>query len=187
MLNNQIAEKYSQALFELTSEKDQLNEVKDDLIAVVETISDHNDLQEVIYHPQISNEDKKQLVEKLFADEVSKTLLNFLKLLIDKRREHFLEAILDRYLEYVDREKGILEVEVISAFELTAENKDRLATKLAEVTNKEIRLKTQVDRDLLGGLVLKIGDRVVDGSLKKELESVKEEINKIEVSKLEVS
>lgn len=181
MLDNQIAEKYSQALFELAVEKEALNKVQKELTEVLETISGHGELNEILYHPQISQKEKKSLVDELFGSEISQILLNFLKLLIDKRREKFLEAIANSFMELVNKENELLEVKVKSAFELSATNKTRLKNKLEQLTSKEVAMDIEIDSDLIGGLVLKIGDRVVDGSLVKQLEVMKNDLTKIEV------
>lgn len=187
MLDNQITEKYSKALFELAVEKEKVDEIKEELAEVLETINGHKDLNEVMYHPQISQTDKNALLEKVFDAEISKVLLNFLKLLVDKRREKFLEPILDRYIEMANEKKDILEVKVKSAIELSATNKTRLKNKLEQLTEKQVTLIDEVDADLIGGLVLEVGDKVIDGSLNKHLQVIKDDLSKIEVSKLGVN
>ncbi|MBM7622897.1 ATP synthase F1 subunit delta [Sporohalobacter salinus] len=181
MLDNQIVEKYSQSLFELAIEKNNSRNIQQELNDVVETIKEHEDLNEVIYHPRISQQDKKDLVEKIFADDVSKILLNFFKLLIDKRRERFIEPIAENYIELMNQENELLEVEVKSAIELSSQNKERLKEKLEKLTEKEVDLQIEIDSSLIGGLVLKVGDKVVDGSLAKHLEVMKNDLTKLEV------
>ncbi|SDC10384.1 MULTISPECIES: F0F1 ATP synthase subunit delta [unclassified Candidatus Frackibacter] len=187
MLSNQVAKKYGRALFELAVEKGKLQDIQTELTEVVEAIKEHEELNDVIYHPQISRDKKKRLLDELFGSEVSKILLHFLKLLIDKRREKFLESILERYIELANEANEILEVEVKSAFTLSATNKTRLKNKLEQLTGKEVRLEPKVDSNLIGGLVLKIGDKVIDGSLYKHLQVMKDNLNKIEASKLGVN
>lgn len=181
MLDNQIVEKYSQSLFELAIEKDKTRDIQRELNEVVETIKNHEDLHEVLYHPRISQEDKKDLVEKLFADEISKVLLNFCKLLIDKRRERFIEPIFDSYIELINQKNELLEVEVKSAIELSSQHQEQLKEKLEKITDKEVDLQLEVDSSLIGGLVLKIGDKVIDGSLAKDLKVMKNDLTKLEV------
>ncbi|SJZ48062.1 F0F1 ATP synthase subunit delta [Selenihalanaerobacter shriftii] len=187
MINNQIAKRYSQALFELAVEKSKVKELQDDLIEVLDTIEEHEELNEVIYHPRISREDKKSLLDELFGSKISQTLLNFLKLLIDKRREKTLEAILDQYIELANQENKILEIEVETAVELSDDNSVKLKEKLEELTNTEVILDIKINPELIGGLVLKIGDKVIDGSLHKYLQVMKDNLTKIEVSQLGVN
>lgn len=181
MLDNQIVEKYSQSLFELAIEKNKSSDIQQELNRMVETIKNHEDLNKVIYHPRMSQQDKKELVEKIFDDEISKVLLNFFKLLVDKRRERFIEPIAEKYIELMNQKNELLEVEVKSAVELSSQNKGQLKEKLEKVTDKEVELQIEVDSSLIGGLVLKIGDKVVDGSLAKHLEVMKNDLTKLEV------
>ncbi|MGM0471021.1 MAG: ATP synthase F1 subunit delta [Bacillota bacterium] len=181
MLNNQIAEKYSQSLFELAIEKEEAELIAKELTTIIETIQEHEDLNEVIYHPRIAQQNKKALVEQIFSSEVSQTVENFVKLLIDKRREMFLEAIADNYIQLMNQQQDLLEVQVKSAQELTTENENKLRSKLEDLTDKEVSLNVKVDSSLIGGLVIKIDDQVIDGSLVKHLESMKSDLTKMEV------
>ena len=97
MLSNQLAVKYAQALYELAAERDMLGRVQQELEVVAETLRQHGDLGTLIYHPRVLPQAKKDTLRKIFADEVQSFVLNFLLLLVDKRRETALPGILQDY------------------------------------------------------------------------------------------
>ncbi|NLJ83419.1 MAG: ATP synthase F1 subunit delta [Halanaerobiaceae bacterium] len=182
MRHSEVSRRYSFALFELGKEEDKLSVFRAELASVLRIMEEYPDLKKLLLHPRIRREDKKLLLERVFSEELSKELLNFLKLLTDRRRESYLEAIYKDYLDLLNKEENILEVEVRSAISLPEDLKARLAEKLAELTGTKISIKEKVDPEIIGGLVLKIGDRVIDGSIRKDLEALKNRLVQIPVS-----
>ncbi len=169
------AKRYSDALLELSQDSDK---IRKELEEIVDTLSSSQDLKDFMSNPVISIEDKKSVIEKIFAGKIDKTLLNFLKLLVDKDRFNLIDEILDSYSKDVDKQKNIQKVSVISAIELDEELKSKLINKLAQKLNKNIELETQLDKDIIAGLVIKTEDNVIDMSLKHKFEEMKKEIAK---------
>jgi F-type H+-transporting ATPase subunit delta len=187
MIQNEVAKKYSQALFELGKETDQLIGFKDELAVVVEAIQKDKNLQRIIFHPRVLADDKKEILKNIFKDILSENVFNFLYLLIDKRRENHLELIYRDFVALVNKEENILEVEVISAIPLSRSLKNKLNERLKKnLTNEQIIIKEKIDPDIIGGLVIKVGDYVIDGSIRHSLNSLKEKIMQIPVSELGV-
>ncbi|RAI15551.1 MAG: ATP synthase F1 subunit delta [Candidatus Melainabacteria bacterium] len=169
------AKRYSDALLELSQDSDK---IRKELEEIVDTLSSSQDLKDFMSNPVISIEDKKSVIEKIFAGKIDKTLLNFLKLLVDKDRFNLIDEILESYSKDVDKQKNIQKVSVISAIELDEELKSKLINKLAQKLNKNIELETQLDKDIIAGLVIKTEDNVIDMSLKHKFEEMKKEIAK---------
>lgn len=169
------AKRYSDALLELSQDSDK---IRKELEEIVDTLSSSQDLKDFMSNPVISIEDKKSVIEKIFAGKIDKTLLNFLKLLVDKDRFNLIDEILESYSKDVDKQKNIQKVSVISAIELDEELKSKLINKLAQRLNKNIELETQLDKDIIAGLVIKTEDNVIDMSLKHKFEEMKKEIAK---------
>ena len=186
MIQNQIAKKYSQALFSLAEENNEFVKFKEELNEINEAISEHDELRNVFFHPRIEIKEKKKILEKIFSEKFSKDILNFLNLLIDKRRIFYIEAIIEQFNNLVNKREDILEVEVVSAIELEEKLQNKLEGKLEDELNYEVILKNVVDPEILGGLILKIGDKIIDGSIQNELNTLKDKIEKIPVSKLGV-
>ncbi|MBP2637703.1 MAG: atpH [Firmicutes bacterium] len=173
MLTNTLALKYAQAIYEIADEKSMLDAVEKQLTMVVATIAEHADLANLMYHPLVPAQAKKDTINKIFADELDEFVRNFLLLLIDKRRETALAAIAQEYVRLANEARNIAEAEVFTARELSVAQLEALATKLSEVTGKKIVLKTTIAQDLLGGIVVKIGDKLIDGSVARQLKALK--------------
>ncbi|MFP4015938.1 MAG: ATP synthase F1 subunit delta [Halanaerobiales bacterium] len=187
MIENEIAKKYSLALFNLGKENSSLIEYRDELEAFVKTLKENPDLKRFLSHPRVRVEDKKKTIEKIFADNLSRNISNFVRLLIDRRREMYIELIYKNFLNLVNKEKDIIEVEVTSAIELSEELKNSLEKKLDKLLDKkEIIIKEKVDPEIIAGMIVKIGDNVIDGSFRSRLDSLKNNIMQIPVSELGV-
>lgn len=186
MMPYEIAHKYSTALLELAREQDRLISMREELEDVLNEIREHGELEETLFHPLILPEDKKRIIEKVFGGEISETLLNFLRVLIGKRREYFLESIISEFKEMVVREENILEVEVTTAVELKESLQEKLKSKLEQMLDYKIIIKQKQEPDIIGGLILKIEDNIIDGSIRKRMESLRERIKQIPVSELGV-
>lgn len=173
MLTSQLALKYAQAIFEIATEKSMLDQVEKELKLVEATIAGHEDLANLIYHPLVPAEAKKETVSRIFADDLNGFVRNFILLLIDKRREPAFPAIVREYIRLANEARNIAEAEVFTAKELSPGQLEALAAKLSKVTGKNIVLKTTVDQELLGGVVVKIGDKLIDGSVVRQLKALK--------------
>ncbi len=187
MIQSEVAKKYSQALFELGKETDHLIAYKDQLEVVVKALKKDKNLHRVIFHPRVLAGDKKEILKTIFKGTLSENLFNFLYLLIDKRRENHLELIYHDFLAQVNRQEKIVEVEVISAVTLSGSSKTKLRERLEKfLSNRKIIIKERTDPTIIGGLVIKVGDNVIDGSIRHSLDSLKEQIMQIPVSELGV-
>jgi len=186
MIENEVARKYGQAIFELAREKNMLEEVAGDLELLRRTIDEVRDFKNMLYHPRIEDEKKKELLLEIVSDEISELTLNFCKLLIDKRRIRYLYHIVRDFEKRQNEAEQILEVELQAAIELPEELKERIRKRLGEVTGYRIELDTGIDEDLIGGFQIKVGDKVIDGSIRGELESLQKKLEQIPVSKLGV-
>jgi F-type H+-transporting ATPase subunit delta len=123
--------------------------------------------------PRVSTEEKVALLDKAFQGKMSGVLLNFLKVVANHGRLDCLADIAKSYRTLVNQNAGNLEVTVRAAYPLSNPLKDRIAARLGEVLKKRVTLNVEVDPDLLGGLVVRIGDTLYDGSLAAQLQKMK--------------
>lgn len=123
--------------------------------------------------PRVSQEEKVALLEKAFAGKMSGLLLNFLKVATHHDRLNALPEVLQSYRKLYNESQGRLEVTVKAAYPLSNPLRERIATKLGEVLKKKVSLNVEVDPELLGGLVVRIGDTLYDGSLAAQLQRMK--------------
>ncbi|WP_366923710.1 F0F1 ATP synthase subunit delta [Metallumcola ferriviriculae] len=183
MIDRTIARRYAQALFAIARESDKIKQFEDELTLVVDTIQASPELEQVLEHQLIEPEAKKELLEKVFRSQVSQEILNFVKLVCDKRRERYLSQMLREYIAFADEARNVLAATVRTAKELTPEHYQGIKEKLSKMTGKEIRLETKVDPELIAGVVVKIGDRVYDGSVANRLSDLKTHLTKVHFSK----
>lgn len=176
MLNHAVARRYATALFELAQEKNQIDQVEQELDVVVGVIDANPRLKAVIDDVVIAAEVKQDLMKKLFADKVSPLLLNLLQVVARKRREGYLSDIRRAYVDLANHARGLVEVEVRSAVPLGEETLTNLEGRLVARLGKRVRFSTQVAPELVGGLVVRVGDQLMDGSVKTRLQRMRERL-----------
>lgn len=186
-MRNEVASKYSRALFSLGKEHDNLLELKENIDEFWQLLLENEDLKGVIFHQRIMPEDKKRIIEKIFAEELHEDILHFLFILMEKRREYYLESIIKEFNNLVDQAESILHVEVTSAVELEEAVIEKLKAKLDQLVDYKIIIKSKIDKEIIGGLILKVEDYIIDGSLRSELHSLQQQLKAIPVSKLGVN
>tara|TARA_Y100001933_G_C18879171_1_gene513288 strand:+ start:380 stop:922 length:543 start_codon:yes stop_codon:yes gene_type:complete len=171
-----VSTTYAQALFEVAMELDKLDQIKDELGFINESFKEHPEFYEVFRTPKINKEERKDIITKVFDGKVSSEVMNFMKILIDKRRGTAISGIYNEYVDMVDDHKGVVKAVVESAIPLTDEEQKALTEKLAKVTGQEIHLSSVVNPEVIGGIVVKIGDKVIDGSVKSRLNIMKDNL-----------
>lgn len=176
MLNIQLARKYGMAIFEIAQEEKQLENYGSELNEVSRAIFSQAELKDFLTNPQIQPQDKKDVLLKLLKSEVSPLMMNFLLLLVDKRRMGLLEAVNDCYQELSNKAQGIVIADVTTAYDLKAELRERLGSRLESVTGRKVMLRIHNDRSIIGGIVVKIGDTRIDGSVTGRLQALKAEL-----------
>jgi len=165
---------YAEALFGAARELHELEEVLSDLGEFLEALHGSEELRLFFYGGQVPERQKRRALDGL-TDGMKTSTTNFLKVLVDNGREEILEEVLPRYEELVKEHLGRIEVEVITAIELSEEQLDRLKERLADVLEgQEIILETSVNPHLIGGAVFRYGGRMMDGSIRGRLESLRE-------------
>ena len=176
MLNLQLAQKYATAIFEIAKEENKLVPYGEELAAIRQNLFNIPQARSFFQNPQIQNEAKKELLTKCIKGEVSKDIFNFLMLLVDKRRIGVFEAIEDEYRKLSNRERGIIIADVTTARGMNRKQQEQLQKKLASITNKKVQLRMHEDAKILGGVVVKIGDKRIDGSIAGRLEAMRQQL-----------
>ena len=175
-----IASRYAQAVFELADESSSLDELEKDVVDLRAAISDSADLRTLINSPVYGREDmKRAIVEVANKMGVSASIANTLALMAMKRRLPALPAMLARVEVLIDERKGIAKAEVVSARELSTEEIGRLSELLRRKAGKDVRIDHSVDSSLLGGLVVKLGSKMVDSSVKSRLFHLKSVMHEV--------
>ena len=176
-----IARKYARGLFDAgvaTAVTDSLYDEAESLLAY---LRQERKLLSFLTAPQIRDQDKEQMVRDTFAERVSATFLSFLLLLVDKHRIDHLDSILDDYIGLVKDYRGIVVTKVVSALPLSGADRDHIAAEVARRTGKEVELTIIEDRSLIGGIVVIVGNQVIDYSLKHFLGDLKSRLLAVKV------
>ena len=164
MLNIQLASKYATAIFEIAKEENNLDGYDKDLGKVRTEVFAIPDAVKFFQNPLVPQQAKKDLLVRAFDKEISATVMNFLMLLVDKKRIGVFSEIYDIFTSLKNKEQGILIADVTTAFPLTKKQQDALIKKLMSITGRKVKIRVHKDTSILGGLILKIGDKLIDGS-----------------------
>jgi F-type H+-transporting ATPase subunit delta len=167
-----LARIYSDALLELAFEKGAHAEVLAELRDFVALLAKEPEFDAFLGTPSIRPNTKKAVLESVFGGQVSEITMNFLKVIVDRRRQDVLQLMVRTFENGYHDRMGEVVVGVNSAVSLSDAQRSKLLSLLKSKLEKEIVLEERVDTRLLGGLVIRVGDRRIDGSLKSRLESV---------------
>jgi F-type H+-transporting ATPase subunit delta len=173
----EIASVYARSLFEVAKEHDKLDSVREQLGEFADALEDNRELQVFFFSPYFSTQEKKDGLEKAVSgtDEIFD---NFLALLIEKHRMPAIFRVrreLDRMWE---RENQLLPVEVTSAIELDESTVKQIGDRIGEQTGQKVELSAKVEPDILGGIVVRVGNSIIDASIRARLESLRKQVAK---------
>ena len=171
----EIAEVYSRSLFEVAKEHDRLDEIHDELVQFAEELSENRDLQVFFFSPYFSSQEKKDGIQKVIegGDEY---FVRFLELLAERHRMPALFRIRRAFDALYAEERKLLPVTITSAVELDESTAKEIGRKIEEQTGRTIELSTEVDPDVIGGLVMRVGNMVMDASVRARLENLRKQV-----------
>jgi len=167
-----IGSRYAEALFEASKDIDKIEEVYEELKLLREVFNKEVSLLQILGHPKISKNEKKELINNIFEKNLSQEVLNFLYILIDKKREGNILEIIDVYEDMYYNYKGILRVVAVTAVPMKEASKEKLKETLNEKLKKEILISNKVDESIIGGVRLEIEGKLIDGTIKGKLEAM---------------
>lgn len=176
---NVIAGRYAEALFQVGEETNSTTNLYEEVNAVVEALKSNKDFYGVLKSPLVTKGDKKDLVEKVFGSQISANLNNFLKIIIDKDRVSAIEAVEKSYKELLNEKNNIIEGTAITAVAMSQEEMKQLEAKLSSKYNKNVTLENKVDESILGGVLVRLGNEEVDGTVKTRLTKMKDQLSQV--------
>jgi F-type H+-transporting ATPase subunit delta len=171
----EIAQVWSRALFEVASEQDRLDQVREQLGAFADALHENRDLAVFFFSPYFSSEEKKDGLRRGVAD-AEPAFMNFLEALIERHRMPAIFRIRARYDELWEDERDLLPVEVTSATPLDKSTVSSIGERIGEQTKRTVELSSKVDPDILGGIVLRVGNIVLDASIRNRLEQLRKQV-----------
>ena len=168
-------QRYAQAIFELALEHDQLDQWEGDLDFVQGVLQDE-EFRALLGHADVSIENKMKAIEAVM-EQIHPLVRNMGNLLVTKGLVNVAGDLKDGYLELLDEHRGRQRVEVTSAVPLEPAELDRITKFVSELVKKEVVVSTQVDESILGGLVIQLGDRLLDGSTRSRLDALRNQMH----------
>jgi F-type H+-transporting ATPase subunit delta len=173
----EIARVYAEALFGVAEDKGKLDEIHEQLDEITDAVAENRDLQVFFFSPYFSSAEKRGGIGRVVSG-AEPELVNFLELLAEKHRMPVLFRIRRRYDELWAKEKRRLEVRLTSAVELPSSLVKEVGSQIEDQTGQTIQLETDVDENVLGGIVLQVGNMVLDASVRNKLERLRKEVAK---------
>ena len=173
----EIAQVYARSLFEVAKEHDKLDVVREQLGEVADAIAEQHDLQVFFFSPYFSTDEKVQGLGRALPD-ADESVLNFLGLLIEKHRMPTLFRIRREFEALWEEENRLLPVQVTSAIELDESTVRQIGDAIGEQTGRRIELTSEVDPGILGGIVLRVGNSILDASIRNRLEKLRKQVVK---------
>ena len=172
MANDEIAKRYAGAIYNIAKSSNSVNEVREVLNILMENYEEGEEFRRILEDPLKKFSEKEKFLEKSF-DHIRKESLGVIKYIVKKQRLSLIGEIKDYFLKLYYDENNKLPVIAIFAKELSEKQRERLVQKLEKKYNKKIVLNVKVDKEIIGGGILKIGNEVINGSIKNQIEEIK--------------
>ncbi len=179
MKNLTVARRYAKALMLIGKEDSKAEQYRKELESIAGLMEREDNLEQAICNPLYSNEDRRKVLVAIIGKlDLSKVISSFLLLLFDKGRFGFIQNINEFYQKLADELKGIARASLTSASTLSDEAVDKIRLSLSKMSGKEIVLDIEQDPGLIGGVVTRVGDLVLDGSIKTQLLNIRESLKR---------
>ncbi|KAF3883929.1 MULTISPECIES: ATP synthase F1 subunit delta [Nostocales] len=167
---SEIATPYAEALMSLAQARNLTDRFGEDIRSLLGLLSGSEELRNFLINPFVKLEDKKSVITRILGDGADTYFRNFLLLLVDRRRIALLEPICQQYLALLRQLKQTVLAEVVSAVPLSEAQQQSVREKVIALTNaREVELDTKIDRDLIGGVIIRVGSQVIDASIRGQL------------------
>ncbi len=177
-----VSKTYGDALFAVALESNRMDEFFEAVKVVAEILHENTEFGKLMNHPKIMKEDKVKIVEETFGDRIPKEIVGIMTLLVTKGRAEEMLSVFDYFIDLVKEEKKIGKAHVTTAVSLSDKQKDKVEQKLLDTTRYEsFEMDYSVDESLIGGMVIRIGDRVVDSSIKTKLCELTRELRNVQI------
>ncbi len=177
-----VSQTYGEALFEVAMEEQKADVFLEEALVILTTLEQNPELDKLMKHPKISKSEKEQVIENIFKGRITDEMMGFMKLVVNKERYDELPKIFRYLVDRIKEEKKIGVAFVTTAVELTEAKKQSVKARLLQTTQyKEMEMHYSVDTTLIGGMVIRIKDRVVDSSVRTQLEEMKKQLLQIQL------
>jgi F-type H+-transporting ATPase subunit delta len=176
MSQGTIARRYALALYNEALRQNAVSEVDADMVALQTSLNDSRELGLFFKSPVVNRDKKQAILKRLFTGNVSATTLNFMLLCVNKGRDSMIPEMLQGYQTLRDGHLGMVAAHVKMAYQPSEEEKAALQAKLESMTGKKVRMSIEQDETLIGGAVVRVGDTMYDGSVRRQLSVLKDRL-----------
>lgn len=171
-----IVRRYAAALFDIAGSNNEIEQYQKEVEVILKSINDEPDFLRVLENQKITLDEKVSFVEKIFLNQISSSIVGLMVLIIKKGRQQFLSQIFEAFLEMVKSSNGILKATVTSAIQLKDSQLSTIKNKLEESVEAKVELEAVVDPSIIAGLIIRLGDKVVDASVQGKMQALKKEL-----------
>ena len=176
-----IARRYATALFRVARDNGEVDAVAANLSEVSTAAHASPELMTVLHHPRITRTRKQELLQSVFQGNIRPDVERFLLLLVEKDRASLIPNIGEEFKRLVDEYNRVTDAEAVTAVAMDEAQIAALKAKLEATTGYKVRLQTRVDASILGGMVVRVGDRMIDGSVATQLQSLRDKLQRVRV------
>ncbi len=174
MRNVRVARRYAQAMMDLAAEQKTLDRLSEDFAILQRAVQESREFVAFLKSPVIGGEKKKSVLRGMFQSKLSISALDFLDMIAEKKREDVLGQIIEEFFNLRDERMGIVNVDVRAAVDLSGDQHRQIEKRFESITRKKVRISFSLDKRLKGGFIARVGDTVYDGSIRRQLELLRE-------------
>lgn len=171
-----IVSAYAESLFRLASAEEIADRVEEELHELERLYQSNAEMKEFINNPRVKAEGKKDALFELLGDKLSRVMLNHVNLIIDQERGRMLPKIAEQYYRLAGEARAKITAEVITAVPISDDTRAKLGEQLGKLTKKDVYIRTRVEESILGGAIVRVGDKVLDGSVRNKLNQLKKQM-----------
>jgi F-type H+-transporting ATPase subunit delta len=176
------ARRYASALFNVALERNETDAVAQNLADVTSTVTQSPQLMGVLHHPRVTRQKKQEILATVFHDQVRPDVEHLLLMLVEKDRADIIPNVASEFARLLDEHRKEADAEAISAVPLSSEQQAHLENQLQAATGYKVRLKTRVDENILGGLIVRVGDKLIDASVATQLAQLRNKLKQVKVN-----
>ena len=176
-----VSNRYASSLFEIAKEENILSEIFSDLSDISKIFEQNKELYNVLSAPNINDTDKIAIFEKLFKGKIQAILYNFIAILIDKKRIDLFFDIKNEFVEIYNQDKNIIKANVTTAIEMDDDLKVKVLEKIKAITKKEVVMQYVIDESIIGGIIIKYDNTLIDDSVQTKLLNLNKQIREVGV------
>lgn len=177
-----VVKRYATALFDTAKEMNALDQYESQVNVILEALKETPDFMAVLENHKITLDEKIALVEKIFSDKVENPILGLIVLMVKKGRGASLVEVLEAFVEMVKTETGLVKASVTSVKPLSYAQLEQIKSNLERSINGQVELESIIDTSIIAGLIIRVGDKVIDASVKGEMQTLKKQLSELRLA-----